>query len=375
MSFGFNEGQEMLHNMVTRFVRDVASSAAIRSAGESADGYDPAIWRGIVDLGLAALAVPERLGGAGLGQIEQSIVLGAIGGALLPSPLLGTSLATRAILMAGSSAQQERWLPAIANGSSIATLALGWQGAASSSGDIALRVVDGAATLSGQAVAVPHGHVADLLIVAAHDGQGAACIAAIPRSRAGLSAERAPYIDLSRAVAKVRFENVAVAEDELFPVADDQVLSRLLAHANAGLAAELLESAKQALASTVDYASQRIQFGRPIGSFQALKHILADVAVAVEAAESAVWYAAAAADQRPEEFVEAAAVAKLLASTAATRAAAEMIQVHGGIGFTWEHDAHLRLRHARAASGLFGGPDAQKAIIFAAMSEDVNHAA
>lgn len=378
MSFAFNEEQELFRNSVARFVEDNASSEAVRKAADSEAGYDPKIWQQIVELGFAALVIPEEYDGLGLGQVEQSIILGGLGGALLPSPLFATTLAARAIMLAATPDQQKRWLPEIAAGSQIAAVVLdrGDMEQGAKRGSDAPRLVerDGRKLLSGKASPVPFGHVADLLVVAADDA-GKTRFVAVPRTRTGMKAERASYLDFSRPVAAVEFQDVAVEEDELFPITGEGVLTRLLAYANASLAAELVESANQSLALTVDYTSQRIQFGRPIGSFQAVKHMLADVAVAAEAAESAVWYAASTADQKPDEFIEAAAVAKLLGSAAARKSAAEMLQLHGGIGFTWEHDAHLRLRHARAAAGLYGRPEAQQDIIFAAMLKELGHAA
>lgn len=364
----------MLRESAVRFAADAANSAAVRTAGGRAEGHDPALWREMVDLGWTALAIPEQFGGLGLGQIEQSIVAGAVGGMLLPSPLLAVTTATRALLLAGSDEQQQRWLPGIATGEVIATVAL-----TSATHDNAVAVTlhddNGRCRLAGEAGFVLAGHVADLLIVAARTADGEVRFVAVPGTRSGVSRERMDYIDLTRAVARIRFDDVVVEDGELLATSGDATLASLLAYAKTTVAAEQAAMADRALAMTVDYTKQRVQFGQPIGMFQAIKHVLADVAVATEAAESAVWYASATADQRWHAFHEAAAVAKLLACQAASRAAAEMIQFHGGIGFTWEHDSHLYFRRARAATNLFGGPDAQSDIICAAMIEDLAHAA
>ena len=374
MSFSFGQEQLMLRDSAVRFAADAAASATVRTAAARTEGYDPAVWREMVDLGWTALAIPERFGGLGLGQIEQSIVAAALGGPLMPSPLLAVTTATRALLLAGSEEQQQRWLPAMAGGETIAAIALTGLTHDSKTA-VQLQGEDGQYVLAGEAGFVVAGHVADFLIVAARTPDGTLKFVAIPASRRGITRERMDYIDLTRGVARIRFDGVVVEADEVLAIGGDATLASLLAYAKATVAAEQAAMADRALAITVDYTKQRVQFGQPIGMFQAIKHALADVAVATEAAESAVWYAAATADQRWHEFHEAAAVAKLLACQAASRAAAEMIQFHGGIGFTWEHDAHLYFRRARAATNLFGGLDAQTDIICAAMIGELSHAA
>jgi alkylation response protein AidB-like acyl-CoA dehydrogenase len=374
MSFSLGEEQLMLRESAVRFAADTSTSGTVRASAARTEGYDPAVWREMIDLGWTALAIPERFGGLGLGQIEQSIVAAAVGGPLMPSPLLAVTTATRALLLAGSEDQQQRWLPAIAAGGMIATVVL--TGLTDDS-DVAVKLQgeNGQYELVGEAGFVIAGHVADLLVVAARTPDGGLKFVAIPATRRGVTRERMDYIDLTRAVARIRFDGVIVEADEVLAIGGEATLDSLLAYAKATVAAEQAAMADRALAITVDYTKQRVQFGQPIGMFQAVKHTLADVAVATEAAESAVWYAAATADQRWHEFHEAAAVAKLLACQAASRAAAEMIQFHGGIGFTWEHDAHLYFRRARAATNLFGGLDAQTDIICAAMIEDISNAA
>jgi alkylation response protein AidB-like acyl-CoA dehydrogenase len=374
MSFSFGQEQQMLRDSAVRFAADAANSATVRESSASTKGYSPTVWKEMVDLGWTALAIPEKFGGLGLGQIEQSIVAAALGGPLMPSPLLAVTTATRALLLAGSDDQQQRWLPAIAGGETIATVALTGPNHDNKTA-VELQGENGQYMLAGEAGFVVAGHVADLLIVAARTSEGGLKFVAIPATRPGITRERSDYIDLTRAVARIRFDAVKVEAEEILEIGGDTTLASMLAYAKATVAAEQAAMADRALAITVDYTKQRVQFGQPIGMFQAIKHALADVAVATEAADSAVWYAAATADQRWHEFHEAAAVAKLLACQAASRAAAEMIQFHGGIGFTWEHDAHLYFRRARAATNLFGGLDAQTDIICAAMIEELSHAA
>ncbi|MDX3886336.1 MAG: acyl-CoA dehydrogenase family protein [Sphingomonas sp.] len=368
MSFAFTEEQAMLREMAARFVEEVGGSQAVRAAAASEPGHDPAVWRQMVELGWSGIIVPESAGGLGLGQIELSILAAACGRALLPSPLIATMLAARALSIAGDEEQCARWLPPIARGEITATVALTHPEGRHLPGDVGVRlrregqdcVLDGAAGF------VLDGHVADLLLVAARDGEAIRFVA-IPAATEGLAATRQNSIDIGRAVARIDLTAVRAGPEAVLP---GDAFEALLLHANATLAAEQMGAAAAALDRTVDYAGQRIQFGQPIGAFQAVKHALADLALLVEAAESAVWYAAAVADQRPEELPIAAATAKLMASDALSRCAADMIHYHGGIGFTWEHDAHLYFRRARAAAGLFGDTDRQLAIIADGMTTD-----
>lgn len=366
MSFTFTDEQAMLHEAASRLVEEIGLSQAVRAAGASDAGYDPAVWPRMVEMGWSAIIVPEAQGGLGLGQVELAIVAAACGRALLPSPLIATSLAARAILLAGDAAQQDRWLPGIAAGETTATVALTGPEGRYGENDVAaeLRADGDGYRLDGAAGFVLDGHNADLLLVAARL-DGAIRFVAVPRAAAGVDAVRQPWIDITRAIARVDFANVAIPAADVLP---GDGFDALLRFAAATLAAEQWGAAAAALDITVDYAKQRVQFGQPIGQFQAVKHALADLALLVEAAASAVWYAAATADQRPDEFAVASATAKLMAGEALSKCGADMIHYHGGIGFTWEHDAHLYFRRARAASGLFGDADVQSAVIADALA-------
>lgn len=368
MSFAFTDEQTMLQEAAARLVEEVGASQAVRAAGESDTGYDPTIWHRMVDMGWSAITVPEAQGGLGLGQVELSIVAAASGRALLPSPLIATSIAARAVQLAGDPAQQDRWLPGIASGETIATVALTGPAGRHSADDVqaTLRADGDGYRLNGAAGFVLEGHSADLLLVAARLDDAIRFVA-VARDAAGVSATRACWIDITRAVARVDFTDVAIAAGDLLP---GDAFDAVLSFANATLAAEQTGAAAAALDRTVEYAKQRVQFGQPIGQFQAVKHALADLALMVEAASSAIWYAAATADQRPDEFPVASATAKLMASDALSKCGADMIHYHGGIGFTWEHDAHLYFRRARASAGLFGDADAQSAIIGNALALD-----
>ncbi|MGC6330273.1 acyl-CoA dehydrogenase family protein [Rhizorhabdus sp. FW153] len=336
MQFALTQEQEMIVETARGIMADFRPS--LRSTIESADGFDRAQWRTLTgELGLGALALPADLGGAGLGLVELSLVALEMGRALFPSPYLTSIGAGLALLRhCGSDEQVARHASVIASGESIAAIASGAR----------LRLENG--KLSGEAL-VAFGHVADVLIVLA-DRQ------ALLVPTGGLRIERLTSMDLSRPLARIGFDG---APAEPMPRADGA--DRALDEARVALAAECVGGADAALAMTVDYSQQRIQFGRPIGSFQALKHRMADMMIGVEAARSAVHYAAASHDEASDEAASAAAIAHFTAIETFGDCAAGMIQIHGGMGFTWEHDAHLYFKRARGSATLFGTPAESRA--------------
>jgi alkylation response protein AidB-like acyl-CoA dehydrogenase len=331
MHFAFTDEQEELRRGARRFLE---AHARTRAAADSERGWDPDTWKKIgAELGWPALIVPEAHGGVGLGQVELVAVLEEMGRVLLASPFFATvALGVNALVVAGSDAQQARWLPALAEGTQTATLAC-------EGGVVAER--DG--RLHGTMSHVVDGHSADLLIVAAGD-----TLFAVAADAAGLTRRALPTLDRTRRLAELRFDGVVA---ERLPVAG---LAAVLDRAQVAFAAEQLGGAQACLDMAVDYAKTRVQFNRKIGSFQAIKHKCADLFVAVESARSAVYWAAA------EPGPLAAATARATASEAFFEAATENLQIHGGIGFTWEHDAHLYLRRARASQALLGDVATQR---------------
>ena len=370
MNFAFSEEQDELREAVRRFLADKSPSSEVRRLMATTEGYNPAAWRQMADeLGLQSLAIPEEHGGSGFSFVELVIVLEEMGAALLCAPFLSSVvLAANALLTSGDKEAKARWLPGIASGETIATLALTedagrWdldavQLVASParcggrrSGD--RREPDGW-TLHGHKSYVVDGHVAALLLVVARMEEGLGLFA-VRGDASGLVRMPLPTMDQTRKQARVE---LAGTPAQLVGSAGQAGpgITKTLQLAAVALAAEQVGGAQHCLDSSVEYAKARIQFGRPIGSFQAIKHKCADLLLEVESARSAAYYAGWAAAQDSDELPLAASVAKSYCSETYFHAAAENIQIHGGIGFTWEHDAHLYLKRAKSSELLFGDP-------------------
>ncbi len=333
MQFSFSDEQAMIAETVRSFFAEQATSERTRKAMETAHGHDAELWRSASqELGLVGLALPEAHGGSGLGQVESAIVAEAAGYQVAALPLLASALAARALLAGGSDAQQSEWLPKLASGEAIGSYAEGG------------RIEGG--KLHGRIDHVPHGAVADLFVIAAEGG-----VVLLVRDAAVVTP--CTSMDQTRPYASVVADGVAVDLLADGPAAID-------AATRAGwiaLAADALGGAQACLDRTVAYAKERVQFGRVIGSFQAVKHRLADMMVEIEQVRSAVYWAACAADEDAPDALLAAHAAKAIAADTYRFCAGNMIQLHGGIGFTWEHDAHLFFKRAQSDSTLLGTPD------------------
>jgi alkylation response protein AidB-like acyl-CoA dehydrogenase len=348
--------QDDLARTVRSVLERQSGSARVRAALDTPRGYDEKLWSVLCEqVGVAALAVPERHGGLGAGVRELQIVAEELGRGVTPSPLLGSAvLATAALLAAGDDAANERLLPGLAEGA--ATAALAWTGP---TGD--WSVTDVAATavrdgdgyrVDGDAHYVLDGDYADVLLVAARAEDGLGLFEVSPAAD-DVTRAHTPTMDLTRHLAAVTLTGArAVRLGGVF----DAALAHVRDVACAVLSAEQVGAAAQALAITVEYTKNRRQFGRAIGSFQALKHRMADLHVLVETARSTSYAAGAALDAGEADAARAALVAKVYCSQAFSTVAAEMIQLHGGIGITWEHDAHLYFKRAHSAAHLFGMP-------------------
>ncbi|MFN2538059.1 MAG: acyl-CoA dehydrogenase family protein, partial [Mycobacteriales bacterium] len=320
-------------------------------------GNDPDVWAQLsAQLGLTALIIPEEYGGLGYGTVELAVVLEEMGAALLVSPYFATvALAAQALIASGNASAQARWLPGIADGSVTATLAVSDEG-----GPWELAGVAAAATATGDSWSITgtksfvvDGDTADIILVAAW-ADSELELFVVEGQAPGLTRTRLETLDATRRLARLELEGVEAVRVGLRDASD--LLERTADLVAVALAAEQVGGAQRCLDMAVDYAKVREQFGRPIGSFQAIKHKCADMLVQVESARSAATYAAAvAADGGPEASI-AASLAKSYCSEAFTHAAKESIQVHGGIGFTWEHDAHLYLKRAKSSELLFGSP-------------------
>jgi alkylation response protein AidB-like acyl-CoA dehydrogenase len=355
----FSEEQDEFRDGVRRFLHDKSREADVRRLMDGDLGHDPAVWRQMSEqLGLPGLIVPEAHGGSGFGAVELCIVLEEMGAALLCAPYFATvALAANAILCCGGPAAHGELLPGIARGETIATLAL-----TEDHGRWELEAVATAArpggdgwTLSGHKSYVLDGHCADLILVVARTPAGLGLFA-VRGDAPGLERTALQTIDETRKQARLEF-----ADTPATLVGDDGAaapgLERTLDLAAVALAAEQVGGAQRCLDTAVAYAKDRIQFGRPIGSFQAIKHYCAEMLVEVESARSAAYHAswaAAGADDDTEELPVVASIAKAYCSDAFVHTAAQSIQIHGGTGFTWEHQAHLYFKRAKSSELLFG---------------------
>jgi alkylation response protein AidB-like acyl-CoA dehydrogenase len=354
MRFAFTAEQEALKQGARRFLAAHSSPAQVRRAMQSETGHDPEAWRRISsELGWPSLIIPEAYGGAGLGLVELIAILEETGRALLCAPLFsGVCLGTQALLAGGNEAQKRELLPGIAEGSTLAVLAF-----SDASGETIAEPADGGFLLRGFKH-VLDGHLADWLIVSARapDGLG---LFLVPKEASGLERRRVGTLDQTRPQAEVRLDGVRVPAIARVgePGNGERILDRTLDLAAIALAAEQVGGAERCLELSVEYAKVRTQFGRAIGSFQAVKHACADMLLAVESARSASYWAAFTAQspgQRDASLRLAASLARATASDAYFHCASQAIQIHGGIGFTWEHDAHLYFKRARSSAALLG---------------------
>jgi alkylation response protein AidB-like acyl-CoA dehydrogenase len=342
------EERAELRGVVRAFLARHCTEEDVRRLMATRDGFDTARWARMgAELGLQGLAIPDRYGGAGFGYGELGVVFEEFGRALVCAPYFATvALAAEALLRADDETAAKDYLPGIAAGETVATLAM-------AEDTTSARYADGW-RLTGEQTCVPDGRAADLVLVVARTDAGAGLFA-VDAPAAGLSREALPTIDQTRKQARLRFDDVParlVGEDG----AASAILARTLDTAAVLLAAEQLGGAARALELAADYAKIREQYGRLIGSFQAVKHRLADMLVDVECARSAVHDGLRALMDDAPDLPVVAATAKAFCSEAYTRVSAGAIQVHGGIGFTWEHPAHLYFKRAKSSEILLGSP-------------------
>jgi len=329
-------------------------------------GYDSATWKQLSEeLAWTALTIPEQLGGLGMSYLDLHPLMEEMGRALLCSPFLSTiCLGANALLLGGSDAQKERYLPEIAAGETTATLAYGEKNnRMDAEGVEATYTRNGAGyILSGAKSYVIDGHTADLLVVAARSkhskGAEGVSLFLVRGDASGAQRTWLPTMDQTRRLASIELHDVVVPTEAI--VGDEgrgwDLCERVLDLARIALAAEQVGAAEKCLEMSVEYAKVRKQFDRPIGSFQAIKHTCADMLMMVESARSAAFYASSLAGQGETDLQEAASSAKVFCSDAFFHCAAENIQIHGGIGFTWEHPAHIYFKRAKASEALFGDP-------------------
>jgi alkylation response protein AidB-like acyl-CoA dehydrogenase len=365
MNFAFSDEQEELRAAVRRFLAEKSPETEVRRLMDTTEGYDPAVWSQMADqLGLQSLTIPEEFGGSGFTYVELLVVLEEMGAALLCAPFFSSvALGANALLTSGDDDAKKSYLPGIASGETIATLAI-----TEDNGKWDFSGIELAATkkgdgwvLDGHKMFVIDGHVANLIIVAARTSAGVTLFA-VAGDAAGLTRTPLPTMDQTRKQARLEFSGTPAALIGTEGGAEAG-LSKTLDLAAVALAAEQVGGAQRVLDASVEYAKTRIQFGRPIGSFQAIKHKCADMLLEVESAKSAAYYAAWAAAEDSDELPVVASLAKSYCSEAYFHSAAENIQIHGGIGFTWEHPAHLYFKRAKSSELLLGDPSYHRELL------------
>ena len=356
MQFAFTPEQEQFRDAVRRFLRDRSPPTEVRRLMADERGHDPDVWRQMCqELGLGALHVPEERGGQGFTVTELGIAFEEMGRALLCAPYLSSVLATTAVAEACGREEAEQIVSRVATGEQLAALALTEANGRWDTGGIELVAQED--RLNGSKTHVIDGHVADLLVVAARApdsaGEDSLSLYVVAADAPGITRRSLTALDPTRKLARIDFANV-----EARCIAPDAApaLRRTLDLACVAVACELAGVAEALLESAVDYAKLRMQFGRAVGSFQAIKHKCADLLLEVELAKSAARYAAEAATQGDPDLPALASLAKAAAADAAMRAARDCIQIHGGIGFTWDNDTHLWFKRAKSGEVLFGAP-------------------
>jgi alkylation response protein AidB-like acyl-CoA dehydrogenase len=363
MRFSFTDEQQEFRSVVRRFLEDKSPTTAVRQLMETDVGYDPKVWRSLTeDLGLTAIHVPEIYGGQGFGISELAIAVEEMGRALFCAPYFAsTVLATTAILKAGTDAQKRALLPDVAAGKTIAALAVTEENGRWDAGGVTMTAtrVGEKYRLDGIKSFVLDGQTADVIVVVARrpeskDVNGLSFFT-VGGNAAGLQRRHLEGMDQTRKLARLTFSGV---EAELLGEegAAAGPLESTLDVAAICLANEMVGGAARLHESAIAFANMRVQFGRPIASFQSLKHKAADMLLEVELAKSAAYYAAAAADEGDDELPALASLAKAAASEAYMQTAIHTVQIHGGIGFTWDNDTHLWFKRAKSSEVFLGAP-------------------
>jgi alkylation response protein AidB-like acyl-CoA dehydrogenase len=370
MEFAFTEEQEMIRDTAAAFLAEVSDSEAVRRAMATESGYEAALWQRICkEMYWQAIHLPEDHGGMGLGYVELVATMEQMGRYLLCSPFYATvCLAANALLIAGSETQKARWLGRLCEGDTTATLAFnGGVASWDASAVTATWRRDGDGfLLNGDYRYVIDGHTADLLVLAAREegssGAGGISLFLLPAGSEGLSRQWLPTMDQTRKQAALTLQDVRLDEDALMGEAGSgwQPLCRVIDLATIALAAEQVGGCQRLLDMTVEYTAERVQFNRPIASFQAVKHKAADMMLQTEVARSAIYYAACVAQEAMEEgplggeLAEAASVVKSYCSDAYFAVAGDALQLFGGVGFTWEYDVHLYFKRAKSSEQMLG---------------------
>lgn len=347
MDFDFSLDQQQLKDQARRFLAGQCDRTAVRAVLDGPQSFDAPLWQGLADQGYLGAAIPEAYGGLGASHLELCVVAEELGRAVAPVPFSSSiGLGAELLLIAGTQAQKQRWLPALASGQTIATLALAERPGRTTAATIHTTVSKG--TLTGTKMPVADGDIAQLGVVAARDAAGGVSLYLVDLTASGVTREVLPSIDPTRSQARITFSN-AEAEPLGAPGQGLAIVEAAFDRAAVLIAFEQVGGADAALQAACAYAQERFAFGRPIGSLQAIKHMLADMYVSATLARSNAYYGAWALSTASAELPQAAATARVSATQAYQHCSRNNIQVHGGMGFTWEFDCHL---HYRRANGL-----------------------
>jgi alkylation response protein AidB-like acyl-CoA dehydrogenase len=343
MEFGLNESQLLLRDNARKFFAGECPMEEVRRLMETETAYDQALWAKMVEQGYTGIIFPEEYGGVGLGKVELILLMEEAGRALLPGPLFSTVALAGSVLDATATPEQKkRYLAPICSGHARSTVAMLETGASWHPADVQMTSASG--KLTGEKLFVPDAKVADFLIVVARDG-----VFVVDAKAAGIEVQPMEAMDLTRKLYSVRFSGTPAER-----LGDAVGLARALDVATAALVAEIVGAMQRTLDLTVEYAKMRKQFGKPIGMFQAVQHQCADMYLETESARSAAYYAAWALEENAPDAAVAISIAKMYASDAGRTVGNRGIQIHGGMGFTWENDLHLYYRRAKASETALG---------------------
>jgi len=364
MDFGFSQEQEMLRATARKFLENECTSTFVRARMEEPAGVTDDFWAKLAEQGWLGLVYPEEYGGSGLGLVDLTVLMEEMGRCVMPGPFFSTVLlGGLAILEAGSPPQRKEWLPRLAAGQAKATLALTEPNARWDAAGVTATAKDGkhGFALSGTKLFVPDAHLADVIVVAARTAEGKSpedgvSLFLVPKGAAGLEVKLLPTMDQTRKLCEVTLKDTPVPSGALLGAKGGawSAVARVIQRATIALCGEMCGGAQRVLDMTTEYAKIRVAFGKPIGTYQGVKHKAADMLVDIENAKSLTYYAAWAADENSSETALATSMAKAYVSDAYRKVSATGIQLHGGIGFTWEHDLHLYFKRAKSSEFTFG---------------------
>ena len=364
MDFGFSPEQELLRSTARKFLENECTSAFVRARMEEPAGVTDEFWSKLAEQGWLGLVYGEEYGGSGLGFVDLTVLMEEMGRVVMPGPFFATTLlGGLAIREAGSAAQKKEWLTRIASGRAKTTLAWTEPSARWDAAGVTCKAREskGGFVLNGTKLFVLDAHLADALVVVARTSEGptpedGTSLFLVPKATSGVNVKLLPTMDQTRKLCEVTFKDATVPADALMGAkgAAWPTLTRVVERATVALCAEMCGGAQRVLDMTTEYAKIRIAFGKPIGAYQGVKHRAADMLVDVENAKSLTYYAAWAVDENAPEAALAASMAKAYVTDAYRKAAGAGIQLHGGIGFTWEHDLHLYFKRAKSSEFTFG---------------------